>query len=78
MTDRYDGWVELILPAEGAPAIVRSLLDLAPNVHDVRTQGNGDSVLVPPDLADAYHATLQPQSAPKTRKPRARKTEEVA
>lgn len=73
MSDRYADWVELILPRQGAKDILRALLELAPDVSDVRTQGNGDSVLVPPDLADAYHASVAP---PKPRKTRARKSEE--
>ena len=63
MTDRYADWVELILPREGAKDILRALLELAPDV----------SVLVPSDLADAYHASVAP---PKPRKTRARKSEE--
>ena len=73
MSDRYEEWVELVLPATGAPAILRALLDMSPNVGDVRMQGNGDSVLIPPDLADAYNASIAPPKPP--RKPRAKKEE---
>lgn len=61
MSDRYDSWTEIILPREGAKEILRSLLGLASSVSEVRTQGNGDSVLVPADLADAYHASITPK-----------------
>ena len=73
MSKHLDHWVELILPKDAAKEIIRALLDLAPDVHDVRTQGNGDSVLVPPDLADAYHASVAPKPKPRTR---AKKAEE--
>lgn len=71
MSNRFDSWTEIILPREGAKEILRSLLGLASSVSEVRTQGNGDSVLVPADLADAYHASITPPKTP--RKPRAKK-----
>lgn len=73
MSNRFESWTEIILPREGAKEIIRALLALAPDVSDVRTQGNGDSVLVPAELADAYHASVAPPKTP--RKPRAKKEE---
>lgn len=61
MSNRFDSWTEIILPPIGRGVIIRTLLELASDVSEVRTQGNGDSVLVPADLADAYHASITPK-----------------
>jgi hypothetical protein len=76
MSNRYDEWIPVI-PAKGKiKETVRALLDLAPDPRDVRSVGNGDEFLVPPELAAAYEATTQPAPEPaKTPRKRVAKKE---
>lgn len=69
MSDLFATWVSVIPPKGQIKEVIRVLLDLAPDPRDVRTVGNGDEFLVPPDLADAYNAVLAPpkKSTPRTR-----------
>lgn len=63
MSNQFDSWVTVV-PGKGRVAeVARALLDLAPDPADVRTQSNGDEFLIPPDLADAYHALTKPKPA---------------
>lgn len=76
MSDKFDDWVTVVAPAGGLKQTIRDLLALAGDPTDVRTQGNGDELLVPPDLAAAYDAVSAPAPVAKksaTRKPRAAK-----
>lgn len=63
-------WVTLIPPPGQGASVARALLDLSPDPRDVRTTNGGNEFLVPPELADAYHASTAPPKAPP--KPRAR------
>lgn len=57
--DRYADWVTVV-PAKGElNAVARKLLSMA-DPKDVLTTGNGTEFLVPPEVADAYHATSAP------------------
>jgi hypothetical protein len=70
---KLEDWVTVVPPKGGVATVARALLELADSPADVRTANAGNEFLVPPSLADLYHALSQP--APK-RSPRKRKTEE--
>jgi hypothetical protein len=68
MSDRFDTWVTVIPPVGQVKETAAELLRLAGDPRDVRTLGNGDEFLVPPELADAYNTPApKPAAAPKPR-----------
>lgn len=62
-------WINVIPGPGRASEVAQELLALAPDPNDVRTINGGNEFLVPPDLADAYHALSKPKP------PRGRKKE---
>lgn len=56
-------WITVIPGPGKASEVARELLTLAPDPNDVRTINGGAEFLVPPDLADAYHALSKPKPA---------------
>lgn len=71
--DRYSDWVTVV-PGEGElVTTARLLLDLA-DPREVLTASNGTEFLVPPEVADAYHARTAPpeSSAPAVSQPKRR------
>lgn len=76
MIDRSD-WVTVV-PADGElQATAQALLAVA-DPKDVLTASNGTQFLVPPEVADAYHAARSTPAAPKRRgrAPKITETEE--
>ena len=74
MSSRYSDWVEVI-PGQGAlRETAAALLRLAGDPRLVRTESNGTTFLVPPDVAEAFTAPAEP-APPETprRRPRAKK-----
>ena len=73
MSSRYSDWVEVI-PGQGAlRETAAALLRLAGDPRLVRTDSNGTTFLVPPDVAAAFTApAAAPPETPK-RRPRAKK-----